>query len=95
MSEPAKGAEPPSVLQPQNLEQNVRNITTELKDVPEELVPELVGGHVDALAGVAGEGQHGVQVHVQVGRAAVPRGGGALRAGVGNPDVAQLAAKLR
>ena len=29
VSEPAKGAEPPSVLQPQNLEQNVRYVTTD------------------------------------------------------------------
>ena len=64
--------------------------------VPEELVPELVGRHVDGLTVVAGEGQHGVEVHVQVGRPPVPRGGGggALGAGVRHPHVAQLTAEL-
>ena len=63
--------------------------------VPEELVPELVGRHVDALTGVAGEGQHGVEVHVQVGRTPVPRRRrGSLGAGVRHPHVAQLTAEL-
>ena len=32
MSKPAKGAEPPSVLQPQNLEQNVTYVTADTSD---------------------------------------------------------------
>ena len=71
---------------------------TALHGVPEELVPQLVGRHVHALAGVAGECQHGVEVHVQVGRPPLPRirrgGGGSLGVGVSHPHVAQLTAEL-
>ena len=76
-----------------NMRSVIKNRARSLKGVPEELVPELVGRHVDGLTVVAGEGQHGVEVHVQVGRPPVPRGR-ALGAGVRHPHVAQLTTEL-